>query len=332
MANTGVEYTVKKGDTLWDIAQEKLGSGEEWPRIYAFNNRSNILKLGGKRIANPDLIYPGDIIRLPIHFASAVERSAANSNSASSRENTAVKTDINLSNDIKRRRYPVTYGYKLEKVPVSTTKIPGFVVKARMEGSIFLSSLDKVPLAYIGNDMMIKSIKLKSDIIAEKLISNFSFAFDHKTKSISVKNMLVIKSSNKDYTSKVSFGPQLSNRGISFAAEVYYPNIKGQIDGWKFVGSNVKFVFEITPDNSINTPTTIPISPPVSSPYFRPSVKTPEVPWKTIFVVGLVGVAFALSSPAVIAAGVLLLFIDFTQTSNHMLDTYPHPGMEELKH
>ena len=61
----GVVYRVRKGDTLWDIAEAELGSPWEWPRLYAFNNRGDVLLSGVRRITNPDLIYAGEVIRIP---------------------------------------------------------------------------------------------------------------------------------------------------------------------------------------------------------------------------------------------------------------------------
>jgi hypothetical protein len=47
-------YTVKKGDTLWDLCDRYLHSPWEWPRVWSYN----------PELQNPHWIYPGDLIRL----------------------------------------------------------------------------------------------------------------------------------------------------------------------------------------------------------------------------------------------------------------------------
>lgn len=46
-------YTVKKGDCLWNICKQYLGDGSKYPEIAKLNN-----------ISNPNLIYPGQVIKL----------------------------------------------------------------------------------------------------------------------------------------------------------------------------------------------------------------------------------------------------------------------------
>ncbi len=52
----GTAYTVKPGDTLSGIAAATLGSAGRWPDIW---------KLNKSKVPNPDLIHPGQQLRLP---------------------------------------------------------------------------------------------------------------------------------------------------------------------------------------------------------------------------------------------------------------------------
>ena len=48
-------HVVVRGDTLWDIAKKHVGDPYRYPELAEFSN-----------IRNPDLIYPGDIVRIEL--------------------------------------------------------------------------------------------------------------------------------------------------------------------------------------------------------------------------------------------------------------------------
>ena len=50
-------YTIEKGDTLWAIAKKHLGDGNKYNDIFVANREV---------IKDPDLIYPGQKIRIPL--------------------------------------------------------------------------------------------------------------------------------------------------------------------------------------------------------------------------------------------------------------------------
>ena len=53
-AITGDNYTIVKGDSLWKVAVRAYGDGYQWVKIAHENN-----------IKNPDLIYSGNVLKLP---------------------------------------------------------------------------------------------------------------------------------------------------------------------------------------------------------------------------------------------------------------------------
>lgn len=51
------EHVVSPGDTLWGIAEDHYGDGSEYTRLVRANTHI---------ISDPDLIFPGQLIRVPI--------------------------------------------------------------------------------------------------------------------------------------------------------------------------------------------------------------------------------------------------------------------------
>jgi LysM repeat protein len=52
------EYKIVKGDTLWDISGKELRDSFLWPKVWQEN----------PQIANPDRIYPGQTIKIPLRL------------------------------------------------------------------------------------------------------------------------------------------------------------------------------------------------------------------------------------------------------------------------
>jgi nucleoid-associated protein YgaU len=63
LRSSGVNHTIVEGECLWTIASYHyyFGNGSEWPRIYERNSG---------HISDPNLIYAGDTIVVPVPMAS----------------------------------------------------------------------------------------------------------------------------------------------------------------------------------------------------------------------------------------------------------------------
>ncbi len=61
------EYRVVKGDTLWGIAGNELNDPFLWPKVWKEN----------PSVANPDRLYPGQTIRIPLYLLQKAESEAA---------------------------------------------------------------------------------------------------------------------------------------------------------------------------------------------------------------------------------------------------------------
>lgn len=62
-------YTVVKGDCLWKISKMKYGSPYYWPAIWDANKNGvanmDKVKPRHKKVTNPNLIYPGQCLKIP---------------------------------------------------------------------------------------------------------------------------------------------------------------------------------------------------------------------------------------------------------------------------
>ena len=68
------KHIVKEGDTLWDIAERRLGDPRRWPEIFELNK--NRRQANGYALRDPDVIHVGWTLILP-HEAAGPSRPPA---------------------------------------------------------------------------------------------------------------------------------------------------------------------------------------------------------------------------------------------------------------
>jgi LysM repeat protein len=64
------EVTVVSGDTLWAIAEQELGDGNRYPEI--FDATKDDVQPDGRHLTDPDLIYPGWVVDVPVTVETTV--------------------------------------------------------------------------------------------------------------------------------------------------------------------------------------------------------------------------------------------------------------------
>lgn len=81
-------YTVKKGDCLWNIAKKFYGNGSKYGMIYNANK---------SKIKNPNLIYPGQVLLIPVDgtISNSVNNTSAKKTTSSSKK---ANNPISVSN------------------------------------------------------------------------------------------------------------------------------------------------------------------------------------------------------------------------------------------
>jgi len=247
MSALGVEYRVKEGDTLWEIAEEKLGSPLEWPRIWAFNNMAEINALGVRKIYDPDLIYPGEVIRLP----TLKGMPPANIGGLKLAPPGSVKPSKLLTGRPQSLRdaLPDTYipfavAYNIEQSLIFQQ--PTHTVHIKLSGKLTVRSGTKVPVTYVVNEGLSANLKSETDAVYSKLISQTNYGFDLVTKKISFSNMMITESKNISVP-KTAIGVAVSSASSMpvLKGEIIYPTLEGNIGIDGYLATDFKIVVEI---------------------------------------------------------------------------------------
>jgi len=238
MSRLGKRYKIKSGDTLWSISREHLGSGNQWPRIYAFNNSAEAIKAGAKRISNPDIIHSGKILYIPILKDSDKITSKAEPKAQPS----------SLADLVKTMKIPFGVAQKIELVRPIELDYGTFVVRINLEGTLAIRLGRAVPLTYVSDKTIEASAQREINSTYNKLLSENSASYNPITKEIRFSNKMISEAKNIS-APKTAIGVELSSasRIPVIKAEIIYPELRGKIGADEYFALEFKITIEIEP-------------------------------------------------------------------------------------
>ena len=305
----GKPYRVVKGDNLWNIAKTHLGSGSQWPRIYRYNNRPEVIAVTGRGIKDPDLIYIGQRLIVPIAPGAMASPRVAKTEPAGlvpAAQTSAGPTAVApapgrnprvpspqpvrqpgpLSRELRKIDSPGSLKYRLDDIRLPPIDVGTAIIEYRMSGDVLLRSSKSYPATYVTSRNEIESQTTNEMNHAfGKLVSDNRFIYDPAKKKVTVRTMMVSQSNTPNTpTSAIGFEMSSNSPMPKLRAEIRFPKLIGRIGLVPYVALNVKFVVEITP--KLQPPTDISPQPVrVGEPVRSPATSTN---WGPVIGTGLV--------------------------------------------
>jgi hypothetical protein len=278
----GDRYVVVKGDNLWRVAARTLGSGKEWPRIWRYNNRREVIRVTGRGLRDPNLIRVGQVLLIPrlptaSHAPAAVDEHAgsvlpsavephqlipSHAPAASQRQ----ATPNGLSS---QTRSPLAFKFRLDDLRWPPQDVGTAIVEIRMTGDVVLMTKKAYPATFITSrgELELQMVNEANHAFG-KLVSDTRFVFDPVQKRVTFRSMLVSQSTTPNMPSSAIGVEMSSNSPVpKLRAEIRLSKLEGELGLFKYFAVDAKIVIEVTPK---------PVLPP--APKMEPQVIRSPIP------------------------------------------------------
>jgi LysM domain len=267
----GDRYVVRKGDNLCRIAHATLGRAGEWPRIWKYNNRPEVVRITGRAIPDPDLIYVGQLILIPRFVAEPRARPSVtdqaidhlpvalelgSSESPSTRQSPRGRSvpeatgNETLAARLQRLRVPVAYKFELGALHWPVQNVGAATVRVSMSGHVLLVGKESYPANYVVSGGKLEGqLSSAANHAFGKLVSKNTYTYEPSQKRITMKSMLIAQS-NTPNTPAAAVGVEVGSGSAmpKLKAEIKLPRLDGQIGIFKYVAVDVTVALEVTPN------------------------------------------------------------------------------------
>jgi hypothetical protein len=295
----GERYVVTKGDNLWRIAARTLGSGKEWPRIWRYNNRREVVRVTGRALPDPNLVRIGQVLLIPKlpgtsvgraedeHLAgdlpAAVEPHVTPPPSTQPRPPVPGKPESRLSTST---RSPIAFKYRMEELRWPPQDVGTAIIEIRMTGDIIFMTKKAYPATFITSRGEVEAqLVREANYAFGKLMSDTRFVFDPVEKRVTFRSMLVTQSDTPNMPCS-AIGVEMSSNSPfpKLRAEIRIPKVEAAFGIFRYSAIDAKVVIEITPKPPQTPPlSTQPRAVPISVP-----VEEPATNWARWIGLGLV--------------------------------------------
>lgn len=237
-----LRYTVRKGDCLWDLAERYLGSPWEWPRIYTYNNRETIIKLTGKGIKDPDLIYPNQVLYLPVADNPMVPPPAKEKLKEKQKERPK-----SLKDQLNTTMMPFAVAYKLDDLPFMFYEDALVKATIKLSGKVAIRLADQVPLIKATNRGVETKMTMQAENAFKELFYETKVTLDN-TNKITYQSLIVANSGVAQGPS-TALGVAISSDSLSpvLRGEIRYPKLSGRINKHYYSALDFRVVIEVQP-------------------------------------------------------------------------------------
>lgn len=263
----GKKVIVRKGDSLWKLAERYLGSGKKWRELYNYNNSPEVVEKTKTRIVNPDLIFVGQTLYIPGGAVKPAPVPTPHKQPSAKPQPKPNNTSQNKPIDTAKRRANDLVGiplkYDLQQLPEINLISPAYFVKVKMSGSITIQAKKAVEYAEITPEQVKITAKREADMALQKLVSECEAAYNPATGDVEFEMGITLKS-KMQYAPSFKIATAVSSSGLPvIKASTKYPPIQGDIGLQHYASSDFGVVIEFTKRPESPRPQPVPVTQPI---------------------------------------------------------------------